>query len=60
MQPDYWPKACRALARRDPVVRKLVKSYPGIALRSRGNAFQTLARAIVGQQISVKAAKSVT
>ena len=59
MTPDYWLKASRALARRDPVFRKLVKSYPGITLRSRGDAFQTLARAIVGQQISVKAAESV-
>ena len=59
MTPDYWLKASRTLARRDPVFRKLVKSYPGITLRSRGDAFQTLARAIVGQQISVKAAESV-
>ena len=59
MTPDYWLKASRALARHDPVFRKLVKSYPGITLRSRGDAFQTLARAIVGQQISVKAAESV-
>jgi DNA-3-methyladenine glycosylase II len=59
MRPDYWNEACRALARRDPVLKELVKVYPGIALRSRGDAFQTLSRAIVGQQISVKAADSV-
>jgi len=59
MVPDYWEQACRQLARRDPVFRKLVKAYPGITLRSRGDAFQTLTRAIVGQQISVKAADSI-
>ena len=59
MTPDYWLQASRALARRDPVLGKLVKAYPGITLLSRGDAFQTLARAIVGQQISVKAAESV-
>ena len=37
----------------------LVQRYPGIALESRGDAFGTLARSIVGQQISVKAADSV-
>lgn len=59
MTPDYWLQACRALARCDPVFRKLIKAHPGITLRSRGDAFQTLARAIVGQQISVKAADTV-
>ncbi len=59
MTPAYWPEACRVLASRDAVFDRLVNSYPGIALRSRGDAFQTLARAIVGQQISVKAAQSV-
>ena len=59
MQPDYWPVACRQLSRRDGVFRKLIKAHPGITLRSRGDAFQTLARAIVGQQISVKAAEAV-
>ena len=57
--PDYWLQACKQLSKRDPVIRKLIKTYPGISLQSRGNAFQTLARAIVGQQISVKAAESI-
>jgi DNA-3-methyladenine glycosylase II len=59
MTPDYWHDAARLLARRDPVLRKLVKAYPEANLRSRGNAFSTLARSITGQQISVKAAQSV-
>jgi DNA-3-methyladenine glycosylase II len=40
-------------------MRKLIKQYPEAQLRTRGDPFQTLARAIVGQQISVKAAQSV-
>lgn len=59
MQPDYWDQAILTLAQRDPVLNQLIQSYPGIALESRGNAFATLARSIVGQQISVKAAESV-
>ncbi len=58
-QPDYWQQACRALSRTDPVMAGLIRAYPDVALRSRGNAFETLLRAIVGQQISVKAADAV-
>lgn len=57
--PHYWSKAKRSLARRDPVLASIIRAHPSIALRSRGDAFQTLARSVVGQQISVKAADSV-
>lgn len=57
--PDYWDEAKRDLAARDAVLAKLVGRYEGLAMGSRGDAFSTLARAIVGQQISVKAAQSV-
>ena len=40
-------------------MKKLIGGHKGLTLGSRGDAFQTLARAIVGQQISVKAAQSV-
>ncbi|MDR1529717.1 MAG: DNA-3-methyladenine glycosylase 2 family protein [Burkholderiales bacterium] len=59
MKPVYWDKAIRILARRDPVMRRLVRAYPEFHLRRRSDAFTTLARAIVGQQISVKAAEAV-
>ena len=59
MTPDYWPDATAHLARRDKVLRKLIAAYPAADLASRGDAFQTLARSIVGQQISVKAAQSI-
>jgi DNA-3-methyladenine glycosylase II len=57
--PPYWADACRHLVKRDRVLKKLIPQYPGVALQSRGDAFVTLARSIVGQQISVKAAQSV-
>jgi DNA-3-methyladenine glycosylase II len=57
--PDYWDEACRHLAKRDRVMRKLIPQCGEGQLQSRGDAFTTLARSIVGQQISVKAAESV-
>ncbi len=59
MTPDYWPDACAHLSKRCKVMKKLIANYPEATLRTRGDPFQTLARAIVGQQISVKAAQSV-
>ena len=59
MTPDYWHRAKRALARRDAVLAGIIRAHPRIALVQRGEPFKTLARAIVGQQISVKAAESV-
>ena len=59
MKPDYWDRAKRALARRDPVMAGIMRKHPKIFLARRGEPFLTLARAIVGQQISVKAAQSV-
>jgi DNA-3-methyladenine glycosylase II len=57
--PDYWDEACKHLSRRDRVLNKLIPRFGEARLQSRGDAFTTLARSIVGQQISVKAAQSV-
>ncbi len=57
--PQYWKKAARQLAQADPVLAAIIRAHPRIALVSRGDPFGTLARSIVGQQISVKAADSV-
>lgn len=59
MIPEFWPRAQRALARRDPVLAAIMRRHPGAALVRRAEPFATLARAIVGQQISVKAAQRV-
>lgn len=58
-KPTYWTRATRALATADPVMAGLISRYRGLTLASRGDAFQTLARSIIGQQISVKAAQSI-
>jgi len=57
--PAYWQTACAELAAADPVMAELIARYPDCVLGNRRDPFQTLARAIVGQQISVKAADSI-
>jgi len=59
MTPTYWNEAVGELAERDRVLCKLIHAHSGITPRFRGDAFQALARSIVGQQISVKAADSI-
>jgi DNA-3-methyladenine glycosylase II len=57
--PDYWEEARKHLAKKDRVMKRLIPQFGDACLRSRGDAFTTLARSIVGQQISVKAAQTV-
>ena len=57
--PDYWADACQHLMKKDRVMKRLIPQFGDACLQSRGDAFITLARSIVGQQISVKAAQSV-
>ncbi|MFZ2855077.1 MAG: DNA-3-methyladenine glycosylase [Rhodocyclaceae bacterium] len=59
MTPSFWQQASAELALADPVMAGFVERYAGTSLASRGDPFVTLARSIVGQQISVKAADSV-
>jgi DNA-3-methyladenine glycosylase II len=58
-RPSYWLRAKRQLAAADPVMASIIARHPRVALASRGDPFVTLARSIVGQQISVKAAEAV-
>jgi len=57
--PDYWDVACKHLTRNDRVMQRLIPRFGAVRLQSRGDAFTTLSRSVVGQQISVKAAQSV-
>jgi DNA-3-methyladenine glycosylase II len=57
--PDYWEEACKHLSKKDRVMKRLIPKFGDACLESRGDAFTTLARSVVGQQISVKAAQSV-
>lgn len=59
MTPSYWAEASSTLASKDNVLRVLIRNHDGPSLQSRGDAFVTLARSIIGQQISVQAAESV-
>jgi DNA-3-methyladenine glycosylase II len=59
MKPEYWDRAKRSLARRDPVMGAIIRAHPKVFMVRRGEPFMTLARAICGQQISVKAAQAV-
>jgi len=56
--PDYWDEACRHLAKRDRVMKKLIPQFGEARLQSRADAFTTLARSIIGQQISVNSAQA--
>jgi DNA-3-methyladenine glycosylase II len=59
MTPRYWRRATQELATRDPVLAGLIRAAPAARLRRRSDAFRALARSIVGQQISVRAAAGV-
>jgi len=59
MSPAYWSQATAELASRDPVLEPLIRRNRTRVLQSRGDAFVTLARSIVGQQLSVSAARSI-
>ena len=59
VRPDYWEEACKHLVKKDRVMKRLIPQFGDACLQSRGDPFITLARSIVGQQISVKAAQSV-
>lgn len=58
-RPHYWDKACADLVKRDRILKKLIPQFGPVALMTRGDPFVTLARSIVGQQISVQAAQAV-
>lgn len=58
-KPHYWDDAVKHLIERDKVLRALITRFPEVKLRLKKDAFTTLARAIAGQQISVKAADTI-
>jgi AraC family transcriptional regulator of adaptative response / DNA-3-methyladenine glycosylase II len=45
--------------RRDPLLRRLVRRYPGLRIPGAWDAFELAVRAILGQQISVAAASTL-
>ncbi|MCW6036266.1 DNA-3-methyladenine glycosylase 2 family protein [Spirulina subsalsa FACHB-351] len=59
MTPPYWQEATEYLSHRDPVMSSLIAAYPDEVLTNLNNPFHTLTRAVVGQQISIKAADKI-
>ena len=60
IKPLYWEKAKKILKRADPVLRKIISATPDNQyLTINKKPFETLANAIIGQQISVMAAASM-
>src|ERR1700731_4624116 len=59
VRPEYWEQACADLVKRDRIMKKLIPQFGPVHLKARGDPFVTLARSIVGQQISVAAAQAV-
>ena len=57
--PHYWENAKAHLSRTDRVLGGIIEAHPEVKLRLKKDSFTTLARAIAGQQISVKAADTI-
>jgi DNA-3-methyladenine glycosylase II len=56
---QYWDLACKQLMQQDRVMKKVISTFRDTGVVSRGDPFLTLARSIIGQQISVAAAQAV-
>ncbi|TAM01474.1 MAG: DNA-3-methyladenine glycosylase 2 family protein, partial [Paraburkholderia sp.] len=58
-RPDYWDRACADLVKRDRILKKLIPKFGPVHLMSQDDPFVTLARSVVGQQISTAAAQAM-
>jgi len=54
--PIYWAEAKLELMQRDRIMNKLIPQFGDLHLRGQPDAFTTLERSIVGQQVTPKAA----
>ena len=60
-KPDYWESAKKLLRSRDSVLRSIIDGTDDLKyLQKTCTPFQTVANAIIGQQISIAAADSIT
>ena len=57
--PDYWQDSVNYLTKTDKNLSSIINHYKDYSISSRGEAYETLVRSIVGQQISIQAASSV-
>ena len=59
-KPEYWEKAKKILRKNDPILSKIILTTSSNQyLTINKKPFETLANAIIGQQISVMAAASI-
>jgi DNA-3-methyladenine glycosylase II len=56
---SLFQKARRHLARRDPILRQIIRTIGPCTLRPNANRFAVLAQSIISQQISTKAATAI-
>jgi DNA-3-methyladenine glycosylase II len=54
--PAYWEEAKIELMKRDRIMKKLIPQFGDLHLVGHGDPFTTLARSVVGQQVTTKAA----
>ena len=54
--PSYWEQAKAELMKRDRIMKKLIPQFGDLHLKGDSDPFKTLARSIVGQQVTAKAA----
>ena len=58
-KPIFWETAKKDLIDKDEALGRIIQNYPRDFLFTKSDPFYTLARAIIGQQISVNAAQAV-
>lgn len=58
-QPAFWEEAQRHLMRRDRILRRLIPQQADVWLSTSPSAFATMARIIIGQQLSVRSANEM-
>ena len=59
MGPKYWKQAIKELKQTDSILKTIIDDKSQLDIKIKTDPFITLARAIVGQQISVKAAETI-
>jgi DNA-3-methyladenine glycosylase II len=60
LESDTFDKARRHLARRDAILKQLIKQVGPCTLKHDPDGFSVLVRAIIAQQISTKAARAIS
>lgn len=58
-RPAYWDRACADLVKRDRILKRLIPKFGPVHLVNGNDPFVTLARSVVGQQVSVQVAQAV-